>query len=269
MRHAFFPSANRKLVECGKPLAALSGRELRHNVSKRQLALPHSKMTMAREILLLHGAGLGAWIWQRVLPHLLLPARALDLPGRGDGTPPREVTVEQSVRRLVDQIGDDTVIVGHSFGAMIALAAATRKPASVISLGGVVPESGRAFVSLMPFLQRLIVGTMIRRAHDGIRIPDSIIRKSYCNDLDPTTTELVLRHVVPEAPRLYLDPVEWSPHAPAYVKLLRDASVSAKNQERMIARMHATRIETLATGHLPMLAQPQETAAVLNRLAGA
>jgi pimeloyl-ACP methyl ester carboxylesterase len=223
---------------------------------------------MPRDLLLLHGAGLGAWIWDRVLPHLLLPARALDLPGRGDGTPPGDVTLEQSVQFVTRHIGDDTVIVGHSFGAMIALAAATRKRAAVIAVGGVTPESGKTFLSIIPFPQRLFLGVMLRRAKNGIAIPPSIVRKGYCNDLDRETTELVLRKMTPEAPRLYLDAVDWSPHAPAYVKLLHDQSAKPKEQNRMIERMHATRVETLRTGHLPMLAQPQETAAVLNRLAG-
>lgn len=109
---------------------------------------------------------------------------------------------------------------------------------------------------------------MLRRARNSIALPPALVRKEYCNDLDHATTELVLRKVTREAPRLYLDPVEWSPHAPAYVKLLRDASVSVKQQDRMIARMHATRVETIKSGHLPMLAQPQETAVVLNRLTG-
>ena len=223
---------------------------------------------MAADLLLLHGAGLGAWIWDRVLPYLLLPARALDLPGRGDGTPPGEVTVEQSVQHVLDHMGDDTAIVGHSFGAMIALAAASRKKAQVIAIGGVTPESGESFLSLLPLPQRLILGWMIRRSHDGVALPAGITRKQYCNDLDHDTTEMVLRKLTREAPRLYLDPVHWSPQAPAYVKLLRDAGMKQKEQDRMIERMHATRVESLKTGHLPMLGQPQETAAVLNRLTG-
>lgn len=223
---------------------------------------------MPRQLLLLHGAGLGAWIWDRVVPHLLLPALALDLPGRGDRTPLGEVTAEQSVQLVTDHIGDDTVIVGHSFSAMIALAAATRKKAEVIAVGGVVPESGKPFLSVLPLPQRLILGIMLRRAKNGIALPPALVRKEYCNDLDRETAELVLRKVTREAPRLYLDPVEWEPRAPAYVKLLRDESLKLKQQERMIERIHAARVETLKTGHLPMLAQPQETAVVLNRLSG-
>lgn len=223
---------------------------------------------MARDLLLLHGAGLGAWIWERVLPHLLLPARALDLPGRGDGTPLGEVTVEQTIELVTGHIGEDTVVVGHSFAAMFALAAAARKPAEVIAVGGMVPESGKSFLSILPLPQRLVLGLMLRRARNGIALPVSLVRKEYCNDLDTATAELVLRKTVREAPRLYLDPVPWSARAPAYVKLLRDESLSVKQQERMIARMHATRVEVLKSGHLPMVGQPQETAAVLNRLTG-
>ncbi|HEY0373115.1 MAG TPA: alpha/beta hydrolase [Thermoanaerobaculia bacterium] len=223
---------------------------------------------MPRDLLLLHGAGLGAWIWDRVVPHLLLPALALDLPGRGDGTPLNDVTLEQSIQLVVDHLGNDTAIVGHSFSAMIALAAATRKRAQVIAFGGVTPETGRNFMSIVPFPQRLLVGLMLRRAKNGIALPQGLVRKQYCNDLDRETTELVMRNLTREAPHLYLDPVEWSPHAPAYVKLLRDASASRKEQDKMIARMHASRVESLRAGHLAMLAQPQETAVVLNRLSG-
>lgn len=234
---------------------------------ERECGFRHNR-AMPRDLLLLHGAGLGAWIWDRVLPHLLLPARALDLPGRGDGTPLDDVTIEQSAERVLERLGDDTAIVGHSFGAMIALAAAARKKASVIAVGGMVPESGKSFVSILPFPQRLFLPVMLRRAHDGIALPAGLVRKQYCNDLDHATTELVLRRMSREAPRLYLDPVHWSPHAPAYVKLLRDEALKPKQQDRMIERMHATRVETLRSGHLPMLGQPQETAAVLNRLTG-
>ena len=223
---------------------------------------------MPCDLLLLHGAGLGAWIWDRVVPHLHLPALALDLPGRHDRTPLSDVTVEQSIQLVADHIRDDTAIVGHSFSAMIALAAASRKRAHVIAFGGVAPESGKAFLSTMPIPQRWLVGLMLRRAKNGIALPEGLVRRQYCNDLDRDTTELVLRNLVREAPRLYLDPVEWTSHAPSYVKLLRDESVSPRQQERMIARMDASRVESLRAEHLAMLAQPQETAVVLNRLSG-
>lgn len=222
-------------------------------------------------LLLLHGAGLGRWIWDRVLPHLTVPAEALDLPGRTEGRNPGDVTLQECIDFTAGRARDDSVLVGHSFSAQIALGVASaRRVAGVVLVGGVVPESGRSFVSLLPFPQRLVLTLMLKRARNGIRLPQSLVKKEYCNDLDAATTEAVLAKVVPEAPHIYLDRLEWSLPAfypRTYVKLLNDRSVKPSQQDRMIARLHSPRVETLDTGHLPMLGRPAELAAVLNRLA--
>lgn len=223
---------------------------------------------------LLHGAGLGRWIWDDVLPHLHGGAVAVDLPGRSDGNNPGDVTLEQCVAFVagkLEGLRENVFLVGHSFSGEIALAAAARVPhkvASVILIASPVPGSGKSFVSQMPLPQRLIFTLMLKRARKGIAIPKSLVRKGYCNDLDEARTELVLRKIVPEAPRLYLDPVDWSAlpqRLPRfYVKLLNDTSVTLKDQDRVIERIHATAVETLPTGHLPMLARPGDLARVLN-----
>jgi hypothetical protein len=97
-----------------------------------------------------------------------------------------------------------------------------------------------------------------------------LIKKEYCGDLDDATTDLVLARTVPEAPRIYLDPLAWSAlpdDLPRfYVKLLNDESVNPKMQDQMIERIQASTVESLSSGHLPMLARPSEMAATLNRL---
>ena len=220
---------------------------------------------------MLHGAGLGAWIWERVLPHLTTPADALDLPGRGDGSNPGEVTLAQCIAFAAKHSGPKTIVVGHSISAEVAVAVA-EKNAGVILVGGTVPESGKSFMSLMPLPLRLFMHVLLRRAKNGIELPPGLVKKGYCNDLDEATTELVLRKVTPEAPRLYLDRLDWSlPKSMprAYVKLTSDTSVKPKEQDRMIARIGPAKVETMDTGHLPMLARPEEMAAVLERLAQA
>lgn len=228
-------------------------------------------------LLLMHGAGLGGWIWDRVVPDLAGPGEALDLPGRGDGVRPGDVTLESCIDFVASRarsIGKRSILVGHSFSAGIALGAAAAHPdvvAAVVLVGGLVPESGRSFMSLLPLPQRLFLGVLLRRARNGISLPASLVRKEYCNDLDEASTKQVLARVMPEAPRLYLDDVDWSalPRSVPrfYVKLLNDASVSVKQQDQMIERIESSGVVRLATGHLPMIAQPQEMAATLNHLA--
>ena len=227
------------------------------------------------KILLLHGAGLGRWIWDGVVPELAHPADALDLPGRAPGENPDEVTLQASVdvvRARIAQHGSRCVLVGHSFSSAVALAcaaASSESIAAVILVGGVFPESGKPFTSIFPLPQRLILTLLLKSARRGIKLPQSAVKREYCNDLDPETTQRVLARIVPEAPRLYLDRVDWSSlpsNVPRYfVKLTNDQSVSSEKQDQMIGRAGASSVETLHTGHLPMLADPRGLAAAINR----
>ena len=227
----------------------------------------------SKRLLLLHGAGLGGWIWDRVTPHLTVPAEAVDLPGRTDGTNPGTVTLKQCIDFVAGKVQPGTILVGHSFSGEVALGVAATHPddvAAVILVGGVVPEDGKSFMSLLPLPQRALLYVLLKLAPNGIKIPASQIKKGYCGDLDDATTDLVLARSVREAPRIYLDPLEWAA-LPAdlprfYVKLLNDESINPEMQDQMIDRIRATSVESLRTGHLPMLAQPSEMAATLNRL---
>ena len=212
---------------------------------------------------LLHGAGLGPWIWDEVIPLLKFPAQAVHRTVNA--------TLADSIGSLVHSMGDDAILVGHSFAAEIAIGAAAAAPsrvAAVILIGGVVPENGKSFLSMMPAPARLVMRLMLRRAENGIALPLRLVRKEYCNDLDEAKTLMVLNRISREAPRLYLDALNWSSLPDSiprhYVKLLKDHSVSPKRQDRMIARVKARSVVTLETGHLPMIGKPAELAACLN-----
>jgi pimeloyl-ACP methyl ester carboxylesterase len=223
-------------------------------------------------LVLLHGAGLGKWIWNRVLPKLTAPAEALDLPGRSDQRNPGDVTLSQCIDFVAGKTRPQSILVGHSLSAEVAFGAAAARPqnvAAIVLVGGMLPESGTSFMSLLPLPQRLFLHVVLRLSRSGVKLPASLTRAEYCSDLDEETTNLVLKRVTPEAPRLYLDSLHWSAlpeDIPRfYVKLLDDKSVNPNQQDKIIDRIRATDVESLSTGHLPMLAQPCEMAAMLNR----
>lgn len=243
--------------------------------------MTHNPMTNAENastvyppLVLLHGAGLGSWIWDPVIPHLNVPVEALDLPGRvGTDALPRSVTLQHAIDAVHDRLHGPSIVVGHSFSAEVALGVAAAHPASVagvVLVGGVVPRSGRSFMSLLPYPQRVFLHLLLRLNRNGIRLPTSLVKSEYCSDLDAEQSARVLERIVPEAPRLYLDALNWSDIPDAlprfYVKLLRDKSVPLKQQDEAIGRIRATGVESIDAGHLPMLSRPQETAAALTRL---
>jgi pimeloyl-ACP methyl ester carboxylesterase len=92
-------------------------------------------------VLLLHGLSQQRRFWDPVSRRLRsAPVAAVDLRGHGDtGTPP---DADFSVRACADDVPDQldalgwerAVLVGHSWGAWVALAAAARHPERVVSI---------------------------------------------------------------------------------------------------------------------------------------
>lgn len=92
-------------------------------------------------ILFLHGAGMDHSVWamqSRWFSARGVDVLALDLPGHGRSDGPALPTIDAMAdwtSRLVEAAGaDKAILVGHSMGALVALATAARHPARVAAL---------------------------------------------------------------------------------------------------------------------------------------
>ncbi|MBK6485922.1 MAG: alpha/beta fold hydrolase [Gemmatimonadetes bacterium] len=84
-------------------------------------------------VVFLHGAGTGAWVWDRVTQALDRPAIALEVPGRTVGATP-DGCASQLVEQLYRQgIGSVTVVL-HSLAGVLAPALAARLSVTAVSL---------------------------------------------------------------------------------------------------------------------------------------
>ena len=85
---------------------------------------------------LIHGWGLGRAAWQPVLPVLSAHCEVhlVDLPGYGEAAADAE-SFEDTAAHIVDRLPVGTILCGWSLGALLALEAASRKPARI---GGLV-----------------------------------------------------------------------------------------------------------------------------------
>jgi pimeloyl-ACP methyl ester carboxylesterase len=99
------------------------------------------------ELLLIHGAGHGAWAWDRVLPELAalgLSARAIDLPGRGAAC-----SLADQVAAVLAEMRGPRLLVAHSAGGFVATAAALdARVRGVIYVCAYVPEVGRSLAEM-------------------------------------------------------------------------------------------------------------------------
>ena len=113
------------------------------------------------QIVLIHGAFTGGWIWRRTaraLSRLGLEASRPTLTGCGERShllrPETSLAmhVEDVAQLLFHEDLERPVLVGHGYGGMIAAAVAHRhggKVGGVVHLDSVVPERGASFLSAL------------------------------------------------------------------------------------------------------------------------
>jgi pimeloyl-ACP methyl ester carboxylesterase len=219
-------------------------------------------------LVLIAGAGLGAWVWNDTVAALDTPSLVISFP---DAASKKSMSLDDYTKTALEQIRawhdmDRYFIVGHSIGGIVALQLADllkNQVAGLVAIGAVIPKNGGSFFSALPFPQNIIMPLLTRLA--GTRPPDGMIKKSYCNDLSSIQTTEVVQHFQQESFALYADKsMATIPDVPRlYVKLLRDQNLSLSSQATMIKNLNANSC-MLETGHLPMLSKPQELARVLD-----
>lgn len=220
---------------------------------------------------LLHGAGVGAWVWDLVIERMAVPAIALDIPGRHpDATP------ERCARALIAELDrrglDEVAIVAHSLSGVLMPDLAAGLGARLrhgVYLAAAVPPPGGAYVDALGAVERTLLRLLFRFNRDGLMPGPAMIRKELCNDLDEASAAQVVARYEAEFPGLYLTPTLAQPmQAPStYLRLLRDRSLAPARQDAMIARLPQARVQDLDAGHLAMLSAPAQLAERLTAIA--
>jgi pimeloyl-ACP methyl ester carboxylesterase len=127
-------------------------------------------------VLLVHGSIVGAGLtWRRQLPlakrwTLVIPNR----PGFGESPPLPRGDFEVEAGMFAELLGDGAHLVGHSYGAVIALLAAAARPEAVLSL--TISEPGALKLAGTPEGEQLIAhGEQLYAARDSIQ-PEDFLR---------------------------------------------------------------------------------------------
>jgi pimeloyl-ACP methyl ester carboxylesterase len=234
---------------------------------------------MAPPFVLVHGACHGGWCWSRVARLLRAEGHDVFTPTlTGFGERSHLLGPEVGPKTLVqDVVGvleweelSDVVLVGHSFGALVALAVAGRVPEllrRVVLLDGVVVEPGApGFDGLPP--AAVESRTAAAEAFDGgLSYPPP--GAAAFGLTDPADIEWVQRRLTPQPMRAYTEPfplrAPLGNGLPVTYVCCTDPPYPAIHSAHAIVRREGWEWRELATGHDAMISDPGATAAELLR----
>lgn len=239
-------------------------------------------------LLLVHGAWQGAWVWDQVVAMLAaegVAARAFDLPGSGeDRTPASAVTMDAYAEAIHAQArampDGPLVLVGHSMGGAAITAAASARPelfSRLVYLCAFLPRPGESVASLAKEGHALGGGGPSTEMTEGgvaSRLRPGAIAQTFFNDCAPEVAASLLPRFRPQPTAPVLAPATWSDGFRAlpktYIHCTRDRAVSSQLQLLMASRAGVRDVQTLDSGHEPFISQPDRlTQLLLRAVAGA
>lgn len=128
-------------------------------------------------LVLLHGWGMSARVWDDLRGALHVSARASDLPGYGHAPIPARYTLDAAVEQLAREAGDVVDVVGWSFGATLAMHWASIRPQQVRRL--VLLAATPRFAAAEDWPHGVSAQTLQTFEGELQRSPDALMRR-FC-----------------------------------------------------------------------------------------
>ncbi|MGR6806650.1 alpha/beta fold hydrolase [Sphaerotilus natans] len=231
-------------------------------------------------LVLIHGAWHGAWCWRRVLPGLRdagHSAHAVTLTGVGE----RAHLLRPDLRlrdHIADVLGlieaeeldDDLVLVGHSYGGLVmtgvadALLARGLKPRHLVYVDAVTPHPGESWSSQhAPDTVRARLEAAAQRPDGAMPPPDAAVF-----GLDGADRDWVNRRQTPQPAGVYQDRLDFDAARIAalprtFIDCTAPALPTIAVMRERVRREPGWQVVELATGHDPMISAPEALVALL------
>ena len=231
-------------------------------------------------LVLIHGAWHGAWCWRRVLPGLRAAghgAHAVTLTGVGERAHLLRPDLRlrdhiADVLGLIDaeELGDDLVLVGHSYGGLVmtgvadALLARGLKPRHLVYVDAVTPHPGESWSSQhAPETVRARLEAAAQRPDGAMPPPDAAVF-----GLDGADRDWVNRRQTPQPAGVYQDRLDFDAARIAalprtFIDCTAPALPTIAVMRERVRREPGWQVVELATGHDPMISAPDALVALL------
>lgn len=232
------------------------------------------------QFVLVHGAWHGGWCWTRVLPLLRIAgytAHAVTLTGVGERAHllNKEIRLATHIHDVLNLIRceelDEVVLVGHSYAGMLITGVADilRRESPgllrhLVYVDAVVPEPGESWSSQHP---AEVIQTRLAAAQEsgGVAIPPP---DAAVFGLEGADREWVNRRQTPQPVAVYQDTLMFDPGIVkslprTFIDCVEPALAVLAVMRRRVRTMPGWRVVELATGHDPMVSEPEKLTEVL------
>lgn len=240
---------------------------------------------MGNTFILVHGAWLGGWCWEKLRPLLEAEGHTViapDMPGHGaDRLPIEDQNLEKyarTVEALVAPLNGPVILVGHSFGGMITSQAACYIPDKIkklVYISAFLPRDGQSCVGITKSIQPTFREKLVASGHDFILSADgktSMVAPDSCadfvyHDIPRDLALMIAKRLVPEANAAQNQAIvlndKFNDIPKAYVRCVIDQVIDVRLQDKMVAETYCGEVYTLETGHCPFESAPRSLAHIL------
>lgn len=200
----------------------------------------------------------------------------MDMPSHGeDKTPLDQVTLESCTQSVTDALGEDTIVVAHSWGGYPATLAADRAAARInrlIYLCAYVPREGHSLVDMRKLAPRQPILKAVNRAPDGASygIHAEHAQEVFYADCPEGTTEYAMQHLSQQAVLPQTTPAQLgSGHLTmprSYIRTLYDNAIPTEFQAEMVRDWPRGDVYDMPTSHSPFFAAPAGLATLIDQI---
>jgi pimeloyl-ACP methyl ester carboxylesterase len=227
-------------------------------------------------IVLAHGAWSSAWAWKRVRPlmaaagHEFLAPSYTGLGERAHLARPEndlDTHIQDVVGVLKFEDLRNVVLIGHSYGGMVATGVADRarkRVAQLIYLDAFVPDDGQALIDFLPpeRRQRLLDSV---NAGDGWRVAPNPIPA----DTSEEDAAWIAKFRMPQSVRCFQQPIHLQAKVTlprSYIQCMRYADQGPFGQFAARARRDGWPLYELDASHIPNVTAPEALVALLQKI---
>lgn len=255
-------------IRCGDEFIGLAGRP------------GPRKMT---NIVLIHGAWQGGWVWADVAPALTAAGHRcypVDLPGSAPDVADRAsvnfVDQVDYLKALFARIEGAAVVVGHSGGGLAASQIAEEMPervAGIVYVAGMMLPDGMRFAEVVEECRERhpsAVGIWPHLDHlEGMSVvPAAAATEIFYQDCNPHAAAAAAAKLTPQSNAARdVSPIltqgRFGTVRRIYIEALKDRSVVPVVQRRMQELVPGAAVRRIDTGHAPMLADPKRLSELL------